>query len=85
MASFRNLFNKSALSVTYIEHYVQQFNSIKTLSSTYTEETTRRDRNYPANGDDHQFFIIKNVRMCGKLLLLIIIYCSTSWPSPQVC
>lgn len=51
MAAFRNLFNKSALSVTYIEHYVQQFNSIKTLSSTYTEETTRRDRNYPANGD----------------------------------
>lgn len=43
MAAFRNLFNKSALSVTYIEHYVQQFNSIKTLSSTYTEETTRRD------------------------------------------
>lgn len=41
MAAFRNLFNKSALSVTYIEHYVQQFNSIKTLSSTYTEETTR--------------------------------------------
>lgn len=37
MAAFRNLFNKSALSVTYIEHYVQQFNSIKTLSSTYTE------------------------------------------------
>lgn len=24
MAAFRNLFNKSALSVTYIEHYVQQ-------------------------------------------------------------
>lgn len=58
MAAFRNLFNKSALSVTYIEHYVQQFNSIKTLSSTYTKETTRRDRNYPANGDDHQFFKI---------------------------
>lgn len=61
IAAFRNLFNKSALSVTYIEHYVQQFNSIKTLSSTYTmytKETTRRDRNYPANGDDHQFFKI---------------------------
>lgn len=58
VAAFRNLFNKSALSVTYIEHYVQQFNSIKTLSSAYTEETTRRDRNYPANGDDHQFFKI---------------------------
>lgn len=54
MTAFRNLFNKSALSVTYII----TFNSIKTLSSTYTEETTRRDRNYPANGDDHQFFKI---------------------------
>lgn len=55
MAAFRNLFNKRALSVTVSSI---TFNSIKTLSSTYTEETTRRDRNYPANGDDHQFFEI---------------------------
>lgn len=46
MAAFRKCF------ITYA------FNSIKTLSSTYTEETTRRERNYPAKDDDHQFFKI---------------------------
>lgn len=28
MAAFRNLFNKSALSVTYIDHYVKQHKNL---------------------------------------------------------